>query len=130
MTALNRQKFHDELESRRAQIERAMQVRLGYQTLCEIHKDGRVTGGLKYDEGQLVMLSGLLRRLKRAPDAQTPADFQRLLQEEHDHWERGLTARRSQAQPSLPWIAYYQGGVDACAALLAWLRCNSAEVSP
>ncbi len=122
MGALTRQDFHDELESRRRQVERAMQARLGEQTLCQIHKDGRVTGGLKYDEGRLVLLSGLLRRLKRAPDAQTPADFERLLREEISDWEQRLAGQQSQARPPLTWVAYYQGGADAGAALLDWLR--------
>ncbi len=54
-------------EAQRLQVEDSMKRHMGDSTVCEIHKSGRVSGGLKYDEGRLVVYGTLLRMLRTAP---------------------------------------------------------------
>lgn len=81
-------------------------------TVCQIHKDGRVSGGAKFAEGQLVALRALRRRLL---DGQ-PADA--AWQAERATWQAAVARQQSAERPSIPWLAYSQGGVDALDALL------------
>lgn len=96
----------------------AMTARLGEQSLCEIHKDGHVTGGVKYDEGRLVALRGLLRKLRGVQPVDAAA-AQVLIVDEQARWARELAKHQSAERKSIAWIAYSQGGTDACAGLLA-----------
>lgn len=104
------------LEQRRAEAETALQTQLGSQTACEIHKDGRVTGGIKYAEGRLVALNALLRQARAAS---APASDQ--VAHELARWQAELAHYQTQPNRSIPWLAYCQGGVDACTAAHKWL---------
>ncbi len=85
----------------------------GGEAGCQLQRDGRVTGGVKYSEGKLAALMALRRQLRAAE----PAAWTQLLMAELVRWQEALTHIRRQPQPSLPWLAYRQGGVDALAAL-------------
>lgn len=89
----------------------------GGQGVCQIHKDGRVAGGLKYAEGQSVALDNIRRRLPGNTATQSRA----LIEEEANGWQRELEAQRQREYPSMPWLAYNQGGLDACQQVLAQL---------
>ena len=91
----------------------SMAAQMGAQTLCELHHSGRVTGGLKYEEGKLAAFSALRRALQHSDDP--AATMTAILAD----WEADL-ARYITADPrSMPWVAYAQGGVDACRLCLA-----------
>ena len=96
------------LAEARTAAERELATQLGGATLCQIHTDGRVTGGAKYAEGRLVALADLQRRLRGA-DIEPLA----VAHEELARWTADLERLRAQERPSLPWLAYRQGGVDA-----------------
>ncbi len=95
-----------------AQAEAAYLREAGGETVCTLHKDGRVSGGLKYEEGRVVALRDLQRALKRV----TPDGASTTLGDELTRWEADLAHQRAAARP-LPWVAYAQGGVDALQAL-------------
>ena len=96
------------LSEARAAAERELTTQLGGATLCQIHSDGRVTGGAKYAEGRLVALVDLQRRLRG-----TDVEPLTAVREELARWTADLERLRAQERPSLPWLAYRQGGVDA-----------------
>lgn len=79
----------------RRDCESGMLDQMGNASMCEIHKDGRVTGGLKYQEGRLVEFGA---------DILTAAQIK---------WTQQLERYQVPECPSIPWIAYSQGGVDA-----------------
>lgn len=99
------------LAEARLRAERALAATLGDSTVCRIHRDGRVTGGAKYAEGRLVALADLQRRLRGS----APAEFDSLARSELRQWNEELARHRSLPTPSLPWLAYRQGGCDALA---------------
>lgn len=99
-----------------ARVERAYKVHSGSQPVCQLHKDGRVTGGLKYDEGRLVALMDLRRSMRQVEGA-GDGDVMAVIEAELDRWRRDLHTYRSAPRPSLPWIAYNQGSVDALEAI-------------
>ncbi|NWG18061.1 MAG: hypothetical protein HXY41_15665 [Chloroflexi bacterium] len=114
---MNRQALLQQIEARIEAVTASMQQHLGGQTLCQIHKDGRVTGGLKYDEGRLVALRAALRQIKAAADP-LPDALLDVLRAEAARWQEQLRRFQNQEQQSIPWIAYNQGGADACADVL------------
>ena len=84
----------------------AMSEELGAATYCRVHKDGRVTGGLKYHEGRMAALAEA-RRLARGPGNVKVAlsPFGRA------GWS---SQRRRAAEPaSPPWVSYATGGFEA-----------------
>ncbi len=91
----------------------ALTAAAGGATLCQLHKDGRVTGGLKYDEGRFTAIGGLLAAVKSCESDAACAD---ILREHTERWQADLDRCRSQPRPSIPWVAYAQGGLDACTA--------------
>lgn len=101
------------LEQQLAAAEQAVLASTGGAGWCQLQRDGRVTGGVKYDEGRLAALMGIRRRLRAAD----PADWPQLLADELHQWQQALAAVQAQPQPSMPWLAYRQGGVDALTAL-------------
>lgn len=105
------------LELQRKLIEAAMMQHMGGQTMCEVHKDGRVTGGLKYEEGRLVVIGDVIRYAKQHPD-----NLHSTIITETQKWRSQLERHQSKDQPALTWIAYSQGGVDMYEQLLAWLK--------
>lgn len=103
-----------------ARAEQDFARQAGNQSACQLHKDGRVTGGMKYDEGRLVALT-TVRRIVRKRDAWTPTEVDEALESEQNKWQRALQTYQGASQPSIQWVAYNQGGVDALAATSAAL---------
>lgn len=102
----------------------AMASRLGSQTLCEVHKSGQVTGGVKYDEGRMAAFSDLKRAL-RGGDSLAADALRDLFTAQADRWQAQLERHQAQPQPSMPWVAYSQGGLDACREALMWLDAHT-----
>ena len=103
------------LDQEIARAEQDFARHAGNQSACQLHKDGRVTGGMKYDEGRLVALT-TLRRIVSKQDTWAPAQLAEALQSEQNRWQRALQTYQSAEHPSIAWVAYQQGGVDAVAA--------------
>ncbi|MFN4294502.1 MAG: hypothetical protein ACK4JD_10250 [Thermoflexales bacterium] len=98
-----------------------MSGQLGEGSACQLHKDGRVTGGLKYAEGQLIALNDLRRKLNASGEMTDDAALRQVLDAEMARWRDGLESQRQRPKPAMPWLAYYQGGLDALEALRqAW----------
>lgn len=102
----------DHLEVLRQAAEAAIRQQTGETSVCQVHKDGRVTGGLKYHEGRLVALSDLVRELKRSSASSREA-IAALLADAVQRWEIQLARHQGSERPSILWVAYSQGGVDA-----------------
>jgi hypothetical protein len=102
----------DKLYALRQDCEAAMLDYTGGASMCQIHKDGRVTGGLKYQEGRLVVLGAIIRQVKELPPAIPPDSLAAILTAEAAHWEADLARYRAAERPAIPWVAYSQGGVD------------------
>lgn len=92
-----------------AATESALRAEMGAATSCEIHKDGRVTGGMKYLEGKLVAFMRI-RRLLAGDGAGGGAVA---AAEEVTSWEAEWRRRTQAPNPSPPWVAYATGGLDA-----------------
>lgn len=95
------------LEAEIAAAAAAMEVELGANSMCTVHKDGRVTGGLKYREGRLSAFAEA-RRLARAR-----SDIEAALTAQLQRWSNELDRRRKSSTPSMAWVAYATGGFDA-----------------
>ncbi len=91
--------------------ERQLQGQMGNETACTLHKDGRITGGLKLAEGRMVALHTLIRLVRDAP---VEADLTALVDAERSAWQQRRDEARRRTPSSLPWLAYAQGGIDAC----------------
>lgn len=104
------------LATQEQEAESTLQAQLGNQTWCEIHTDGRVTGGLKYEEGRLVVVRTLHRQLKGGEE-----DAQTIIGALLTQWQQQLDHHSQQKPSSMPWVAYSQGGVDTCLAALQLL---------
>lgn len=100
------------LDAAIAAVQASLARQMGDATACQLHKDGRVTGGLKYDEGRLVALSNLRRSLRRQTFP-TQTALEAVLAEERTEWQELLARHQGAVKPSLPWVAYAQGGLDA-----------------
>jgi hypothetical protein len=96
--------------------ESAYMEEAGGEAVCKLHKDGRVSGGLKYEEGRVVALRDLQRALRMLEDDAAADQIQALLAAELVRWQADLDHQLAQNRP-LPWVAYAQGGVDALQAL-------------
>jgi hypothetical protein len=101
-----------------AETERLYAAQAGSTAMCELHKDGRVTGGLKYEEGRLVALRAAQRVLTQAT-VRTVDDLRASLQQSAGEWAASLARYASRERPPLPWLAYSQGGFDAVSSVLA-----------
>lgn len=84
-----------------------MREELNGATYCRDHKDGRVTGGLKYHEGKMAALAEA-RRLARGP-----GDLRAALPSFRNRWLAEFERRREAEPPSPPWVAYATGGLEA-----------------
>lgn len=81
-----------------------------------IEKDGRVSGGLKYQEGRLVVVGDVIRAVKKLRDDDTLTDSVRaLLDQAAANWSAQLERYQTTNPGAMTWIAYSQGGVDAVA---------------
>ncbi|NTU81650.1 MAG: hypothetical protein HGA45_20100 [Chloroflexales bacterium] len=103
------------IETQIAAAEHALLAATGGTNVCQLDKAGQATGGAKYQEGRLVALRAIRRLVQAADPARAMAQVQQLC----DQWRADLTAQQARPQPSLPWLAYTQGGVDALEGLLA-----------
>lgn len=97
------------LEGQIVAAERALLAATGGQNVCRLDREGRATGGVKYDEGRLVALRAARRLLRSVEPAQAATSLRRL----HAQWRADLQAHQRHERPALPWLAYTQGGVDA-----------------
>ena len=114
------------LDQKIENTEQEFTLHAGAQSVCQLHKDGRVTGGLKYDEGRLVALTAARRIAWKHQNRGDSTDnsLSSALQAERDRWQRTLQTYQSAGRPSIMWIAYNQGGVDALDDLLAQVSAN------
>lgn len=105
-----------------AEIERAaagMNLEIGDATACTIHKDGRVTGGLKYHEGRMTAFAEA-RRLGRS-STDLPGDLQSL----GEKWQAEFERRRDTQPTSPPWTSYATGGMEAAQEAIAAFAAGS-----
>jgi hypothetical protein len=93
--------------------EHAYTAQTGGVNACQLQKDGRVTGGVKYAEGQLVILTMLRRRLAGHDGGSTRSAFSAAIADDLAAWRVALQAQQGRTPLSVPWVAYRQGGVDA-----------------
>lgn len=89
--------------------------------VCQIQKQGRVTGGMKYDEGRFIALHSARRLLLPSACGADQAAYQTVIAEELARWRASLQLWQANPRPAIPWVAYYQGGSDALEALSALL---------
>lgn len=113
------------LEQEILRAEQDFLLHTGNENACQLHKDGRVTGGMKYDEGRLVVLM-TVRRIVRVQDAWEPEQLAETLENERAKWHKALDTYQNAAHPSIPWLAYSQGGVDEIEKVLTALLSQSA----
>jgi hypothetical protein len=64
---------------------------------------------VKYDEGRLVALSALRRRLREAGGG----DPRPIVAQDLATWQEALEAQQARQRPAIQGVAYNQGGVDA-----------------
>lgn len=103
----------DQLDTLRRECEAAMLDYTGSATMCQIHKDGRVTGGLKYQEGRLVVLGSVIRQIRQRAQADSlPGLLDSILSAEAARWSAQLARYQAAERPAITWVAYSQGGLD------------------
>jgi hypothetical protein len=107
------------LDALLAATERSLIAQTAGTTVCRLQQDGRVTGGMKYDEGRLVTLSAARRRLRSMGDTPACTDYRADLERELAVWRAALRAQQERPRPAVTWLAYRQGGVDALAQTLS-----------
>jgi hypothetical protein len=100
--------FVEQLDAAIRVAEQRFAQATGGENVCNLAHNGRVTGGVKYDEGRLVALVTLRRRLRSEA-----GDAQAVLADELAVWSRALADQQQRTPPAIPWLAYRQGGVDA-----------------
>lgn len=109
---MQREAILNQLMAMRSECEAAILDQAGGASVCQIHKDGRVTGGMKYQEGRLVVLGEIIRRIKGLAEFNTDA-VQAILAAECEKWRSQLDHHQTQEKPAMTWVAYAQGGTDA-----------------
>ncbi len=102
------------LDAQLAEAAAALESELGSDTACTLHRDGRITGGLKYHEGRLIATRQMRRAVEGSADAPGAA---RAIAAIRADWLNELDRWRAGVPPSQPWIAYASGGVDATTAI-------------
>ena len=93
-----------------AQIElaaAAMAEDLGEHSVCTVHKDGRVTGGLKYLEGRMAALAAMRRAIAAGESTSE------VVAAANAHWYADFETRTSGSSTSPLWVSYATGGLDA-----------------
>jgi hypothetical protein len=101
------------------EAEKSYLAQTGAAAACQLEKEGRVTGGLKYDEGRLVAFQAARRHMKQKLAVD---DFTESLEKEYASWQAELDLHQGKADPSISWVAYSQGGVDALRLLIDYIR--------
>lgn len=90
----------------------ALETSLGGESACTLHRDGRVTGGMKHREGRLVSLREAARAVESSADPFAALGA---------HLQRWQDEYRRREGASLPWRAYATGGLEAAEeALSIW----------
>lgn len=97
------------LDQQIREVEHSYQIQTGGATVCQLQKDGRISGGIKYDEGRLVALTTIQRIFKQKSSLR---NFRISLQTEMKTWQQNLAIHKSRGNPAIQWVAYLQGGVD------------------
>lgn len=92
--------------------EESYRSQAGDASFCQVQKDGRVTGGMKYEEGRLVALHWIQRKAAAYREEGTAA-YAAAVGAERQAWLAALAAVQAKTPPAVTWIAYRQGGVDA-----------------
>lgn len=111
--AQEREEILEKIAQAIAQAERSTMGLTGGQAVCQLHKDGRVTGGVKYYEGRLVALYSIRRSMAGLTDVEW-ARAGEAIENERATWQELIDRHRRAERPSPPWLAYGQGGLDAC----------------
>ncbi len=110
------------------QAEQAYQAQAGAASLCQLQKDGWITGDIKYEEGRLVALNNVHRALRADANQKTSAaGFFETMTVEQRAWLAALSAQQHKQPQAIEWLAYHQGGVDALAEVLAFMQAVFAE---
>lgn len=118
--APEREEILEKMAQAIAQAARSTTDLTGNQAVCQLHKDGRVTGGVKYHEGRLVALYSIRRSMAGLTDADW-AQAGEAIEKERGTWQELIERHRRAERPSLPWLAYGQGGLDACQEIMQLL---------
>lgn len=103
----------ERIQQKIAEVESSYQQRSGGASMCQVQRDGRVTGGLKYEEGRMVALHFARRALQQRGETGFSD-----IEEEGQTWEKALADLQAKTPSSMLWLAYRQGGVDA----FHWIR--------
>lgn len=106
------------LEQQITDVERSYAAQTGGVAMCQLQKDGRITGGVKYDEGRLIALHTARRLLPPNNDDQALTNYRAAIESELATWHTELQTQQRKESPSIAWVAYQQGGVDALTSLL------------
>jgi hypothetical protein len=110
------------IQDRIAEAEHNLTAGTGGRSLCQLHKDGTVTGGIKYDEGRYTALRRIRRFVKSASEVEISPALLAPIRQEAEDWRRMLQTYQHKSDPPMQWIAYAQGGVDAIESLLTVLE--------
>lgn len=112
-----KQRLLAQIDQQIAAVGESMAAQMNNQSLCQIQKDGRITGGIKYDEGRLETLHTLRRIVTDNVDFSPELLYAELLRREAQ-----LEKFVSQDRPSIQWVAYGQGGADVARKLYALIN--------
>lgn len=107
------------LAQRIAAAERSLTDQTGGTNVCRLQQDGRVTGGMKYDEGRLVALNTIRRRLVAEEEEGSATNQRATVVNDLTEWREALRVQQVRERPAIQWVAYRQGGVDALEELIA-----------
>ena len=110
------------LEHNIAAVEQSLSGSTGERSLCQLHKDGKITGGMKYDEGRYAALRKIRRIVKSNKAVEITPETSKRLRQEAEEWQRMLQAYQYKPERPMPWIAYAQGGLDAITELQRLLK--------
>jgi hypothetical protein len=110
------------IQDRIIEVGQSLSAGTGGRSLCQLHKDGTVTGGTKYDEGRYAALRRIRRFVESSVDREISPELLDPLQQEAEDWRRMLQTYQEKSDPPMQWIAYAQGGVDAIESLLTVLE--------
>lgn len=112
-----KQQILAQIDAYMSTIGESMAAQMNDQSLCQIQKDGRITGGLKYDEGRLETLQTFRRlisdHLENSPE---------LIHAEVLRRQAQLEKFQQQDHPSIQWLAYWLGAVDMTHEILIWME--------
>jgi hypothetical protein len=84
------------------------------QSVCQLHKSGRVTGGLKYSEGKLVALKAIRRVLDQLHRGDLAlAEVYQAFETNMAEQQQTFTRFEGKGTSATPWLAYASGELDA-----------------